>query len=410
MESNLNFKSKNFQTCGWHHVVTDKDIAIYVKYLETWLLQYVTTQNLNGVAIGLSGGIDSAVVAVLATRSLGSKKVSCYSLNIANSKLDYECIDAIKEKFDIDVIDFQLDKINDSYIKVLKLDRELSNFDNVAANIKPRVRMIALYTMAQTKRQIVLGTTNYDEYYVGYYTKYGDGASDINLLIGLIKKHIYQIAEYLEIPAIIIDRPPSASLYDNQTDEAELGFSYEVLDKYLSHETIPTTTRIKIEKMHKVNKHKEHEIVGPNFFMSYLNAGVKNRFSIPTILWVTLVWIILSLTILCIGITYTSEYFDLNSKLFSRDFNLGAMGVGLTASMCFVLLAIIIYLTIFISNNLQFKLELQDKLLFRKFRSKMNDENNQKQNNDKNKIKNNDKNQNQNNDKNKIEKTGGNNE
>jgi len=285
MKQNLDFNPNTFQTLGWHHEVSKNDIAAYVKYLEAWLNQYVKSQNLNGVSIGLSGGIDSAVVAAIAIRSLGAEKVSCYSLDIGNSKLDYECINAMQEKFEIKITDFKFDKISDEYINILKLDQTLNNYDDVVSNIKPRIRMIALYTMAQAKGQIVLGTTNYNEYYVGYYTKHGDGASDIAILIGLIKKHVYMIAKYLEIPDVIINRPPSASLYENQTDEADLGFSYKTLDDYLLNKTIPTVERIKIEKMHHANKHKEHETINPNFFMNYLNTGIKSRFHVPALLW-----------------------------------------------------------------------------------------------------------------------------
>ena len=101
------------------------------------------------------------------------------------------------------------------------------------ANIKVRLRMVTLYAVAQTRNALVLGTDNKDEIHVGYFTKYGDGAWDIEPIGDLYKTDVYKLAKYLNVPEEIINKPPRAGLWNNQTDEDEIGMTYELLDKIL---------------------------------------------------------------------------------------------------------------------------------------------------------------------------------
>jgi NAD+ synthase len=106
--------------------------------------------------------------------------------------------------------------------------------DMAKANLKPRLRMTSLYALAQTRNYLVAGTGNRSELMVGYFTKYGDGGVDVEPLGGLYKRQVYQLARELGVPQPILDRPPSAGLWVGQTDEGEMGITYNELDAVLA--------------------------------------------------------------------------------------------------------------------------------------------------------------------------------
>lgn len=138
-----------------------------------------------------------------------------------------------------------------SYIKI-----EGSKGRLLRANIKPRLRMIALYYSAQGRNYLVLGTSNKSELSVGYSTKYGDNAVDLQLLGDLLKTEVYELARYLKIPDYIISKPPSGGLWEGQTDEEEMGVTYRDLDRYLATGQGEPKVVEKIEKMIKDSEHK----------------------------------------------------------------------------------------------------------------------------------------------------------
>lgn len=189
----------------------------------------VESANAKGVVLGLSGGLDSAVIAVLAKKALGSKNVHCYYLpEFKVRDFDKEHIDKLCEKFDLRyntiVIDSMLSKII-----------EFDNTDNdlVLGNIKARIRMLKLYQYANELNCLVIGTGNKSEISIGYFTKWGDGAVDFEPIGYLYKTEVFELAKFLDIPNEIVDKPPSAGLWDGQTDEGELGITYEELDRAL---------------------------------------------------------------------------------------------------------------------------------------------------------------------------------
>ena len=126
------------------------------------------------------------------------------------------------------------------------------------ANIKPRLRMTTLYYYAQLKKYLVAGTGNKSEFTVGYFTKYGDSGSDLMPLVDFTKKEIYELAKYLGVPDKIIQKPPSAGLFENQTDEDEMGFSYDDLEKFINNEKIDSNIEEKIKRMVKISEHKRN--------------------------------------------------------------------------------------------------------------------------------------------------------
>jgi NAD+ synthase len=208
------------------------------------------------VVFGLSGGIDSGVVACLAKKALGDRTLGlilpCHSL-----KKDIEDAYRISRQLDLAVKEIDLGKIYDFLIKALPTDGPLAR-----ANIGPRLRMIVLYYFANLKDYLVAGTGNKSEIMVGYFTKYGDGGVDILPIGDLLKSEVRQMARYLGIPEDIITKPPSAGLWKGQTDEEEMGISYEELDTLLWNMDLgkgPTSSSDRMEKINSMIGKSAHK-------------------------------------------------------------------------------------------------------------------------------------------------------
>jgi len=197
-----------------------------------WMEDKVIKAKSEGVVFGLSGGIDSAVIAALSIRIFPQNTLAiimpCYSLEAdINDALD------LINKLNISYKIIDLSKVYDSFIHLLNDKEKEGSFKLAAANIKPRLRMVILYYFANKLNYLVVGTGNKSELTIGYFTKYGDGGADILPLGNLLKSQVKELAEYLGIPKKIINKPPSAGLWEGQTDEEEIGISYDQLDKYL---------------------------------------------------------------------------------------------------------------------------------------------------------------------------------
>ena len=124
------------------------------------------------------------------------------------------------------------------------------------ANLRPRLRMASLYYFANRLNYLVVGTGNRSELEVGYFTKYGDGGVDLLPLGALLKRQVRALAAHLGVPAPIIEKPPSAGLWEGQTDEGEMGFSYADLDRYLAGGKVPAALGERIEAMRTASEHK----------------------------------------------------------------------------------------------------------------------------------------------------------
>ena len=201
--------------------------------LSSWIKDKVIETKTKGVVFGLSGGIDSAVVAILCKKvfpkSILALIIPCFSLE---TDID-DALEIIK-KFSIPYKIIDLSEIYNSFVSLLSdTKEEKSSFKLEEANIKPRLRMITLYYFANKLNYLVVGTGNKSEIMVGYSTKYGDGGVDILPLGNLLKSQVKELAKYLKVPKKIISKPPSAGLWKGQTDEKEIGVSYEQLDRYL---------------------------------------------------------------------------------------------------------------------------------------------------------------------------------
>ena len=203
-----------------------------VQKLCVWMEDKVTEAKAKGIVFGLSGGLDSAVVAALSIRIFPQNTLAiiipCHSLEAdINDALDFN------NKFNIPYKIIDVSKVYDSFIHLLNDKEKEGSFKLAKVNIKPRLRMTTLYYFANKLNYLVVGTGNKSELMIGYFTKYGDGGADILPLGNLLKSQVRELAEYLGIPKKIINKLPSAGLWEGQTDEKEIGISYEQLDKYL---------------------------------------------------------------------------------------------------------------------------------------------------------------------------------
>jgi NAD+ synthase len=179
-------------------------------------------------------------------------------MNIENSQLDSQCLNDLKKQNRFPIIEYDLLPIFNQYKKILKIKNKLA-----LANLKARIRMNVLYNIALENNLIVAGTGNADELYMGYFTKYGDGGCDILPIAYLNKSQIFTAANLLNLPLSIIKREPTASLYDGQTDEKEIGVTYNEIDKFLLGKTINMKALKIIKNLHKKNLHKLNLPVKP---------------------------------------------------------------------------------------------------------------------------------------------------
>jgi NAD+ synthase len=224
--------------------------------LVSWIKERVTAAGCGGVVVGMSGGLDSSVVAALCQRAFPQATLGvlmpCHS-----SPEDAEHAQLVASRFSIPTRMVVLDAVYDTLLRVLPEEGADPAVNRAAqANLKPRLRMLTLYYLANHLKYMVVGAGNRSELSVGYFTKYGDSGVDMLPLGDLVKREVRELAAFLGIPRPIIDKPPTAGLWPGQTDEDELGLTYEALDDYLTGGTINDGLRQKIEPRIRASRHK----------------------------------------------------------------------------------------------------------------------------------------------------------
>jgi NAD+ synthase len=226
-----------------------------IHYLAEWLGERVLAAGASGVVVGLSGGIDSAVSACIAKRAFPNDTMAIMMPCKSDvNDLQHAQLLAEANKICYRIVDLggAYDSLLDIYEKTMESEKQIL----LRANIKPRLRMTTLYYFAQANNYLVLGTSNKSEIAIGYATKYGDNAVDIQIIGDLLKKEVYALADYLEIPEVIINKPPSAGLWKDQTDEQEMGLTYKELDEYLDSNSGSEETITRIKEMICRSEHK----------------------------------------------------------------------------------------------------------------------------------------------------------
>ena len=237
----------------------------YIDVIVKFMQDYLKDSHQDGYVLGLSGGIDSSAVAALALKAVGKERLHCIMMPI--NSLEDDLKDAITLAQDLD--------INYSVIDGSKAFNELvKEFESLGieldastkGNLKARIRMSILYAYGQKNRMLVLGTDNLDESYVGYFTKYGDGGVDLLPICRLTKEEVRNVASILGVRKELVERVPSAGLYEGQTDEKEMGILYKDLDAYLLGQKVDEEVVNKIERLHRISEHKRVPIPRPEDF------------------------------------------------------------------------------------------------------------------------------------------------
>ena len=202
-----------------------------VNLLTAFIKDTVRKTRSKGVVIGLSGGIDSAVVTKLCVDALGPDNVlNIFMPSRGTPAEDYKTTADLATLWGTEYKVVDVQPAVDALAAVLLTDAETPL---ERGNISARCRMIVLYNLAKKRQYLVIGTSNQSEIMMGYFTKFGDGACDVTLLANMYKTEVRQIASLIGVPQPIIDKPPSAGLWEGQTDESDMGIRYEDLDSIL---------------------------------------------------------------------------------------------------------------------------------------------------------------------------------
>lgn len=234
--------------------------------ISSWLRERAEAAGARGFVVGLSGGIDSAVVVRLCQMAMHGRVLGvlmpCYSQ--PQDELDATLV---ARTFSIPFVRVDLAQPFDALVESVQsaakgLPHEVHVIDIKQqlpeANIKPRLRMTTLYCLANSLNYLVAGTGNRSEITLGYYTKYGDGGVDLLPIGGLLKSEVRALAREIGVPDSVIEKPPTAGLWIGQTDEAEMGFTYDTLERYLAHgrSAVPAQVADRIEQLKKNSEHK----------------------------------------------------------------------------------------------------------------------------------------------------------
>ncbi|WP_025755453.1 NAD(+) synthase [Mycoplasmopsis cricetuli] len=245
----------------------DEQIAWkYIKIVERFLKNKAKAAKAKGFIVGISGGIDSSVVYMLAKRVFPQNAQGVVMPIIKMTQSDLNDITKLEQASNSKFLVKDLTQTFNAISCELDIDNSLA-----LANIKPRLRMTTLYALAQQLNYLVLGTDNADEIFVGYFTKFGDGGADLLPISQFTKGEVKFIASLLNVPPEIIHKNPSAGLWEGQTDELEMGFSYQDLDFYLNHlkspdvikQNLDSSVIEKINNLHLKTQHKRDKIYTP---------------------------------------------------------------------------------------------------------------------------------------------------
>ncbi len=227
-----------------------------------WIKDFVKTSGAKGVVVGNSGGKDSATVIAMATKALGKENVLTVAMPCNSIKEDLEDAKLVSKTYGVKLLEVDL---TDSYnILEDSVNKTISNIGNqlnkeAKVNIKPRMRMLTLYGIAQSFRYLVIGTGNLCERMVGYTTKWGDSASDFNPIANFTVDEVLAIGKYLGVPDKIICKAPADGL-GILTDEEKMGVTYKQIAEYIETGRTDAKAMEKIKTMYNNSKHKREHV------------------------------------------------------------------------------------------------------------------------------------------------------
>ena len=238
------------------------ELREYLKVIEKFVKDYLEETHMKHYVLGLSGGVDSSLVAAITKNAVGKDKLTCIMIPIDSNPSDLEDALELAKSLDLNYLIIDGSKsfhetVNQFKEQGIELDR------GTLANLKVRIRMTILYAYAQKMSGLVLGTDNADERYTGYFTKYGDGGVDLLPIVYLLKREVVEACKIYGISDRLAERTPSAGLFEGQTDETEMGVKYEDLDNYLLGKEIDSKSKERIDHLHRISEHKRAPIPTP---------------------------------------------------------------------------------------------------------------------------------------------------
>ena len=238
-----------------------------IDHISDWLLNYVKTSKAQGLVVGISGGIDSAVTSTLAAKT--GLPLLCVEMPIHQNKIQVDRgikhISWLKEKFEnVNSVELELTAVFDDFINQLPEDEQHNELALV--NTRARLRMTALYYFAQTNNSLVVGTGNkVEDFGIGFFTKYGDGGVDISPIADLLKTEVFTLGKKLGVNNKILTAEPTDGLWgDNKTDKDQIGASYPELEWAMTfdgdEDSLTRREKQVLEIYLSLNKNNQHKM------------------------------------------------------------------------------------------------------------------------------------------------------
>ena len=229
---------------------------MFVEKIINWIYEYVKNSGAKGVVVGNSGGKDSATVIALCAKALGNENVLAITIPCNSKQEDLKDAELVAKTFNVKTMNVDITTVYEKLIEEIGI----TLVEEAKINIKPRLRMTALYSIAQQNNYLVAGTGNKCEIFVGYTTKWGDSASDFNPLANLTVEEVLELGKALGVPEKIINKSPNDGL-GTLTDEEKLGVTYKEIEEYIEKGTTGNLeTDRRIEKLHSQTEHKRKPI------------------------------------------------------------------------------------------------------------------------------------------------------
>lgn len=240
------------------------ELQAYIDYLVNWLQETVAKTGTKGLIVGVSGGIDSALVAHLIKRACPTTSLGVILPCNSNPQDKADAL-AVIESAGIDFVEVDLSTTRQALLGEISqvTNTTTPHWNLVDGNLRARLRMTTLYALAQNHGYLVVGTDNAAEWHTGYFTKFGDGGVDLVPLVHLTKGQVREAARLVGVPEQVITKAPTAGLWEGQTDENEMGTTYDMIDAYLLGQAIPDRDREIIERLHNVSAHKRTTAAAP---------------------------------------------------------------------------------------------------------------------------------------------------